>query len=124
MIKKLLAVLIVCFGACSFAVADVAAEFSALAACPNATAIDDVNFCASFKTSAICHCSASLPACKMYTMSKIYAVMLSRYGSLQSACNSQHDTDPQTCVDDWNCYLLGGVDSHGNACSSTGAACQ
>ena len=125
MIKKLLVVLLVCFGICSFTFANELPEYSSLTStsCPGATATDDANFCGSFKTSAVCHCSVTLPACKFYKMSQIYKLMLSKFGSIKSACDSQHDTDSQTCVDDWNCYLLGGNDSHGNHCSSSGQAC-
>ena len=123
MIKKLLVVLLVCFGICSFTFANELPEYSSLASCPGATATNDPNFCASFTASAVCHCAATMPACKFYSVSKIYTLMLSKYGTLAAACGSQNDTTQQTCIDDWNCYLLGGTDSSGNVCSSTGQAC-
>jgi hypothetical protein len=123
MIRNFFVVLLACLSLSAFALSDEAIDFTTFAACPDATATNDVNFCASFKAAAVCRCSASLPGCGYFSMSKIYTLMLAKYRSLENACNSQHDTDPQTCIDDWNCYLLGGLDSHGNACSSTQLPC-
>ena len=93
-------------------------------ACPDATSTDDVNFCASFKTATICYCSEALPGCGRLSMNQIYSLLLTRYRTLEAACRSQSHTDAQTCIDDWNCYRLGGMDSHGRACNSTQLACQ
>ena len=93
--------------------------------CPHADPISSPNFCASFKSIAECHCIASgLPAGMCKDMNAIYNRMLSVFGSQQKACDYQKDVSAQECMDDWNCYRLGGKDSHGNLCSSTGKACQ
>ncbi len=93
-------------------------------ACSNASPTDDVSFCATFKTAAACYCSESLPGCSRLSMDRIYSLLITRYRTLEAACNSQHHTDAQTCIDDWNCYRLGGIDSQGRACSSTQLPCQ
>ncbi|OGV39845.1 MAG: hypothetical protein A3F46_07935 [Legionellales bacterium RIFCSPHIGHO2_12_FULL_42_9] len=111
MIRKLLVIAIAFFSVSSFA-------------CINALPTDDVNFCATFKTAAGCYCSESLPGCSRFSMDRIYSLLITRYRTLEAACNSQTNTDPQTCIDGWNCYRLGGIDSQGRVCSSTQLACQ
>lgn len=79
------------------------------------------NFCDLFK-SAVTDCSP-LPL----SMHALYAMMVTVYGTLQTACQkqaSQYGSDPQTCVDQWNCYWNGGKDSHGGLCSGTGKLCE
>ena len=94
-------------------------------ACPRAVATDDVNFCSSFKSAATCYCTSSgLPAGMCQDMNQLYLRMLSVFGTLQRACEYQTSTSPQDCVNNWNCYLHGGVDSTGKSCSSTQRACQ
>lgn len=99
---------------------------SALAlACPNALPTDDVNFCPSFKAAAICYCTASgLPANACQDVHALYNRMISVFKSLQKACEYQHYTTTQDCIDNWSCYLAGGVDSRGRSCSSTQHACS
>jgi hypothetical protein len=93
--------------------------------CPQASSTDDPAFCASFKTSAICHCVASgLPSGMCQSIKRIHDLMLARYGSEQRACENQHDTSTQNCLDDWQCYHVGGTDTQGRLCNSTGNACE
>lgn len=91
--------------------------------CPQALPTNHKNFCASFKKSAICHCSDSLPDGMCQNMDTLYSRMISVFGSLEKACEYQKDTATQTCIDDWNCYRKGGKDSQGRSCSSTGKKC-
>ncbi|MFA6301822.1 MAG: hypothetical protein WC627_01645 [Legionella sp.] len=94
-------------------------------ACARAVPTDNVNFCSSFKSVATCHCTASgLPTEMCKDMGAIYSRMLSVFGSLQRACEYQKATSPQDCVDNWNCYRLGGIDSTGKLCSSTQKSCM
>ena len=93
-------------------------------ACPRATPTNDVNFCASFKAAATCYCTSSgLPPSMCQDMGQLYKRMLSVFGSLQKACAYQSYTSVQDCVDNWSCYLRGGIDSTGKLCSSTQLAC-
>lgn len=100
-------------------------SISAFAACTNAVPTDNPAFCPSFKTAAICYCTASgLPAGMCQDMKILYARLISVFGSVQKACEYQKYTTTQDCMDNWNCYRLGGVDSRGRICSSTGKSCQ
>lgn len=93
-------------------------------ACPDALPTNDANFCASFREVAICYCTISgLPVFLCQDITKLYNRMVAVFGSLENACAHQQYTSSQICLDNWNCYLHGGVDSRGNVCSSTGAAC-
>lgn len=93
--------------------------------CSKALPTDHPNFCPSFKTVAICYCTSSgLPAGMCQDMNALYNRMISVFGSLQRACEFQKYTTPQDCMDNWNCYRFGGVDSRGRLCSSTQQACQ
>lgn len=65
-----------------------------------------------------------LPLEKCINVEKIYGRMLNIYTTLEKACKFQRDTSAQNCIDSWNCYRLGGVNSQGELCSSTGNACQ
>ena len=92
--------------------------------CPQALPTADAGFCASFKSVAQCHCTSSgLPAGMCRDMNSIYSRMVSIFGSQQKACEYQKDTTTQTCMDDWNCYRMGGKDSLGRLCSSNGNRC-
>lgn len=94
-------------------------------ACPRAVPTNDVNFCASFKAAATCYCTSSgLPSGMCQDMNQLYFRMLTVFGSLQKACEYQTYTSVQDCMNNWNCYLHGGVDSTGKSCSSTQKACQ
>ncbi|MCX7114678.1 MAG: hypothetical protein NTW08_02020 [Gammaproteobacteria bacterium] len=94
-------------------------------ACPNALPTNDSEFCGSFKTAATCYCTASgLPGGMCQNMSALYKRMMVVFGSLQRACEYQHYTSVQDCIDNWTCYLIGGIDSQGRMCSSTQNACQ
>lgn len=93
--------------------------------CPNATSASSPNFCDSFKIAAECHCRASglrPEMCTNYEM--IYKRMMVTFGSLQRACEFQHDISTQECIDDWNCFRLGKTTSQAELCSGTGNACQ
>ena len=112
MIRKIFAGVLYCFSMSSFA-------------CPIAVPTSDVNFCASFKSAATCYCTSSgLPSGMCQDINALYNRMVVVFGSLQKACDYQHHTSSQICMDNWNCYLHGGVDSRGNICSSTRLACQ
>jgi hypothetical protein len=100
-------------------------QHSSFSTCPQAVGTTDPSFCGSFKDVAYCHCMEGIgspEACS--DMNQVHQFMLDYYGTLENACKNQTDTDYQTCVDDWNCYLNGGVNSQGQSCSSTGSACQ
>ena len=92
-------------------------------ACPSALPTDDAAFCSSFTAAAICYCTAALPAAMCQDMNVLYQRMLITFGSLERACEYQKYTDKQNCIDNWNCYLHGGIDSKGHLCSGTQAAC-
>lgn len=94
-------------------------------ACPIAVPTSDSNFCSSFKSAATCYCTSSgLPSGMCQDMNALYNRMMIVFGSLQKACEYQHYTTPQDCIDNWTCYLRGGVDSRGSACSSTQMPCH
>lgn len=94
-------------------------------ACTNALPTNHVDFCPSFKTAATCYCAASgIPAGLCQDMKMIFDRMISVFGSLQRACEFQKYTTPQDCINNWNCYRLGGVDSQGRWCSATKRSCQ
>ena len=94
-------------------------------ACTNALPTDDSNFCSSFKAVATCYCTSSgLPSSMCQDMNALYYRMIGVFGSLQSACAYQGYTSAQDCINNWSCYLYGGVDSTGRSCSSTQRACQ
>lgn len=113
MMKTLLAALVYVFSASCFAI------------CPNALPTNHPGFCPSFKTAAVCYCTSSgLPGGVCQDMNALYNRMIAVFGSLKRACDYQRYTTPQDCVDNWTCYLRGGVDSQGRACSSTKKACQ
>lgn len=97
--------------------------------CSNALPTDSPYFCSSFKTVATCYCTATgLPSGMCQSMPSLYSRMLSYFGSLKAACMYQQDqlhySSAQDCIDNWNCYLNGGVDSKGRLCSATKLACQ
>ena len=94
-------------------------------ACVIAQPTDDIRFCSSFKTAATCYCTSSgLPSGMCQDMKALYGRMMVIFGSLQKACEYQHYTSTQDCVDNWNCYLRGGVDSRGKSCNVNQSACQ
>lgn len=98
---------------------------NAQSSCPQALSNTHASFCPSFKAVAKCHCTESgLPSGMCEDMNALYNRMMYIFGSLQKVCEYQHDTSVQTCIDDWNCYRLGGKNSQGKLCSSTGRACQ
>lgn len=94
-------------------------------ACTNALPTDNVNFCASFRVAASCYCTESkLPAGVCQDMELLYKRMIAVFSTLEKACQFQRYTSPQDCIDNWNCFRLGGVDSQNRSCSSTKAACN
>lgn len=96
----------------------------AASSCPQASSVTSAEFCSSFKTAAECHCiSSGLPRkmCNNYKL--LYKRMMDTFGSLQRACEYQHDTSVQECIDDWNCFLSGGSTSNSGTCSGTGLPC-
>lgn len=120
MFKKLLTAFVCFFCVINFALADTLPAY----ACPTGISTDDVSFCSTFKTAATCYCTSSgLPSGMCQDMDALYNRMVGVFGSLQKACEFQHYTSTQDCMDNWNCYRLGGVDSRGRICSSTRQAC-
>lgn len=100
------------------------ASFAENLACPQAVPTNSPSFCASYKSVAYCNCLAhGMPSDKCADMNWIYTEMLVIYGTQDRACRAQKETTPQICNDDWNCYRLGGKDSQGRLCSSTGNHC-
>ena len=92
--------------------------------CPHAEPISSSKFCPSFKTSAICNCSVTLPKWACQDMNEIYKQMISFFHTQKDACNWQKDVPPEECMNDWDCYRTG-KDSHGNLCPGTsGRACS
>ncbi len=95
------------------------------AACPQAEPLNSAGFCSSFKVAAQCHCAASgLPKGMCMNMKTIYERMISMFGSVRRACEYQHDTSVQNCMDAWGCYRSGGSTSQHELCSGTGSACE
>jgi len=92
-------------------------------ACPQATATNAPNFCATFRVAAKCHCTTGLPAMMCVKIQTLYQRLLVVFGTLEKACEYQHDTTKEDCMDSWNCYLYGGNNVGGNLCSGTGRAC-
>ena len=93
-------------------------------ACPPSLPTDDANFCSSFKSAAPCYCTtAGVPASMCQDMNTIYNRMMIVFGTLRRACEYQHYTSTQNCMDNWNCYRSGGVNSQGQACSATKMPC-
>ncbi len=97
---------------------------SIYASCPTDLSDEDLNFCEKFKNAAICYCTdTGLPKFLCSDMNSLYSRMTTIFRSLENACAYQKHTDKQTCINNWNCYRLGGTDSYGKLCSSTGNKC-
>ena len=95
-----------------------------IVACPTAEPTDSAAFCSSFRLAAVCYCTSSgLPAGVCQDVKSLYNRMLIIFGTLKRACEYQHYTETQDCIDNWKCYLEGGVDSRGRSCSSTQLPC-
>lgn len=93
--------------------------------CPPATAANAPGFCSSFKVAAQCHCTSSgLPKGMCMNMKLVYDRMISMFGTVRRACEYQHDTSTQSCMDAWSCYRSGGNTSQNELCSGTGSACE
>ena len=110
--------------ACTTFLLSTACFAAPLSSCPGASAIDGPGFCSSFKVAGQCHCAAHLPQGMCKNMKSLYDRMIALYGSLPRACESQHETTTQRCIDAWNCYRLGGTTSENALCSGTGHACE
>lgn len=94
------------------------------ASCPVASAVSSPEFCNSFKIAAECHCiSSGLPRGMCTNQTLLYKRMIDTFGSLKRACEFQRDASVQECIDDWNCYLSGGVTSDLQSCSGNGNPC-
>lgn len=114
MIKKLIALALCFFSFSGFA----------KTVCPTALPTTHPDFCGSFTTAAVCHCSSTLPKKMCEDVNKVYHLMMARYGSIEVACKFQKETTTEICIDDWNCYRKGGKDSQGGLCSGNGKACS
>ena len=122
MIRKIICVCVLLFtvNVVASPIFPISSEYHATQQC-TVTSDTVSNFCDLFK-SAVTSCSP-LPL----SMHALYSMMITVYGTLQTACNkqaSQYGSDPQTCVDQWNCYWNGGKDSKGGLCSGTGKLCE
>ena len=94
-------------------------------ACAQALPVDDPGFCQSFSDVARCYCqSQGLPARMCANVQLIYNRMISTFGSIDRACRYQKENTYQNCLDDWQCFLHGGVLPDGRVCSGTGQACS
>ena len=94
------------------------------ASCTNALPPSHEKFCPTFKTAAQCSCTSSgMPASMCRDMATLYKRMIAVFDEQRKACEFQRDTSMQNCMDSWDCYRLGGKDSNGRLCQSTGAAC-
>ncbi len=94
------------------------------AVCEPASETNAADFCNSFKKTASCYCVSAIgnnPVCN--DPHKVYDLMMIRYKTQDRACAAQPNTSKQKCLDSWNCYRMGGVDSIGRPCSGTGARC-
>lgn len=95
--------------------------------CGKALPTDNPGFCTSFSTVAKCYCTASgVPKVFCSSMKLIYNQMVAIYGSIDNACRSPlstQNTTAQDCIDNWKCFLHGGVDSQGRVCSSNQQRC-
>lgn len=92
--------------------------------CPQAVEDNLPEFCTSFKSVAECHCTMTgLPQGMCQNVNIIYDRMVSIFGSQDKACQYQQNTSFQSCMDDWNCYRMGGKDSQGRLCSNSGDSC-
>lgn len=93
-------------------------------ACSQALPVDEPGFCQSFANAARCYCqSQGLPAKMCANVKLIYNRMISTFGSIDKACRYQKENSYQTCLDDWQCFLNGGVLADGRVCSGTGQSC-
>lgn len=94
-------------------------------ACANAEPTDSPNFCASFKTAATCYCvSSGLPSSACQDINQIYDRMIFVFKTMEKACAYQTQTSSQDCINNWNCYRNGGIDSQGKLCSGTTLSCR
>lgn len=94
-------------------------------ACAKAYPPHHSQFCAAFKASAACACTSSgMPQSQCMNMKKLHERMIMVFDSVEKACDYQHDTSSAECRDGWKCYLLGGKDSQGRLCQTTGKACD
>lgn len=114
MIKKIFVTALFCLSTATFA-------------CGQAVPTTAANFCSSFQSVAMCHCnektSPPLRPIVCANMGSLYTAMMARFHNLTAACQYQKDTTTQECIDDWNCYRNGGVNSQGAACSGNRKAC-
>jgi hypothetical protein len=82
-------------------------------------------FCPSFAAAAQCACTTSgMPESMCKDMKAIHRRMLAIFSTQRKACEFQRDTPIQICHDSWDCYRLGGKDSTGHLCQSSGLACS
>jgi hypothetical protein len=121
--KKIFTLFLCIFSLSCFASSNI--THYSLHACSIAPPTTDPTFCSAFKKIAQCHCQEDghLPAGMCQDMNTIYSRMIATFGSQDAACRWQKDTPYQECMDDWNCYRLGGKNSAGGLCSGTGAKC-
>ena len=89
--------------------------------CPNDLPTNHPSFCYSFPDAATCYCRAQAPGGMCANMQIITNQMLGI--GIERACYIQHFVSFKDCVDNWHCYIYGGVDSSGRLCSSNGSKC-
>lgn len=97
---------------------------------PNPVVTSDTknDFCTTFSES-VASCWPPVGSHKNFTPAQMkfnYNLMVRFYGSLKAACNKSapsNGSTPQQCIDQWNCYINGGIDSQGGQCSGTKKSC-
>jgi hypothetical protein len=131
MMEKIMILLICFFSSASFALTmkDLQDLTPHPHGCQQAPPTTDPSFCGGFKSSANCHClDSGMDDSVCSDMNRLYDAMIAYFNhSLESACDFQQYQEggvpKQVCIDDWNCYRKGGVNSNGGLCSSMGSAC-
>jgi hypothetical protein len=95
-----------------------------IAGCPKAAGTNTPQFCATFKTAAQCHCTASgLPQALCTNVRLLYQRLIITFGTIEKTCAFQRDTTKENCIESWKCYLNGGKNMAGQLCNGTGRSC-
>ncbi len=108
--KKILVFIMCCISGSCFAFAPNVQNIQTVLVvpsnCATAPATSDSSFCSVFKSVATCQCQQRGGGSFCQRMDVLYNAMMARYGTIDRACDrrAQQDTDPQTCITDWNYY--------------------
>ncbi len=88
----------------------------------------DAAFCGNFSKAAICDCKAKagiLGPIFCGNMDAVYKAMMTKYPSIEAACNDQSPANlRQACIDNWHCFRNGGKTAGGAQCSGSGKSCR